>query len=122
MGRSCQNLPAIELKTIKAFRVQGRESLSELLAYKTEAWLLDSYVPGKPEGTGAQFSWELSRDAKELGRPIILAGGLTPENVGLAIQKVQPFAVDVSSGVELAPGIKDLNKLKEFIRVVKTYT
>ena len=108
------------LRTIKAFRMRDRGSISQLDRYQTEAWLLDSYVPGKPGGTGAQFNWDLAREAKELGRPIILAGGLTPENVGEAIRQARPFAVDVSSGVEIEPGRKDIKKIEEFIRAVKS--
>jgi phosphoribosylanthranilate isomerase len=102
--------------TIKAFRIRDRGSIRQLDRYQTDAWLLDSYVPGQPGGTGAQFNWDLAREARELGRPIILAGGLTPENVGEAIRRAHPFAVDVSSGVETEPGRKDLKKIEEFIR------
>jgi phosphoribosylanthranilate isomerase len=107
------------MRTIKAFRMRDRGSISQLDRYRTEAWLLDSYVPGKPGGTGAQFNWDLAREAKELGRPIILAGGLTPENVGEAIRQARPFAVDVSSGVEAEPGRKDIKKIQEFMRAAK---
>ena len=72
-------------------------------------------MPGKLGGTGAQFNWDLAVEAKQLGRPIILAGGLTPENVAAAVRRVQPYAVDVSSGVEFAPGRKDARKLRDFI-------
>ena len=107
------------MRTIKAFRMRDRGSIRQLDRYKTEAWLLDSYVPGKLGGTGARFNWDLAREAKELGRPIILAGGLTPENVGKAIQQARPFAVDVSSGVEIEPGRKDIKKMEEFVRAVR---
>ena len=89
--------------------------MRELPAYETSAWLLDSFVPDQFGGTGAKFNWELALAAKKLGRPIILAGGLTPENVGEAVRKVQPYGVDVSSGVEAKPGRKDHGKIRAFI-------
>jgi len=103
------------LKRYKAFRVRDGASLKALRQFDTDAWLLDSHVPGKLGGTGAQFNWDLAVEAKQLGRPIILAGGLTPENVAAAVRRVQPYAVDVSSGVESAPGKKDARKLRDFI-------
>jgi phosphoribosylanthranilate isomerase len=101
---------------IKAFRVRDADSLNVLPRYDTAAWLLDSYVSDKHGGTGATFNWELAMAAKKFGRPIILAGGLTPENVGEAIRQVRPYAVDVSSGVESAPGKKDFGKVRAFIK------
>ena len=84
--------------------------------YTTDAWLLDSFVAGMRGGTGAKFNWDLAVEAKDLGRPVILAGGLTPENVAEAVRQVRPYAVDVSSGVESSPGKKDPAKLRQFIR------
>lgn len=107
------------LKVIKAFRIRGLDSLQSLPAYATDAWLLDSFVPGQPGGTGARFNWDLALEARKLGRPIVLAGGLTPENVGEAVRQVRPFAVDVSSGVEAAPGKKDPDKVRAFIAAAK---
>lgn len=103
----------------KAFRMEGAESLNGLEAYATSAWLLDSYVPGQPGGTGARFNWDLAVAAKEFGRPIVLAGGLTPENVRDAIERVQPWGVDVSSGVERAPGRKIAARMKAFVEAVQ---
>jgi len=108
------------LKIYKAFRVENLESLRALPAYPTDAWLLDSFVAGKLGGTGAKFNWDLAVESKKLGRPIILAGGLTPENVADAVRKVRPFAVDVSSGVESSPGKKDHAKVRRFIEAAKT--
>jgi hypothetical protein len=68
--------------------------------------------PGQLGGSGQRFDWELAVRAKALGRPIVLAGGLTPENVREAVERVRPYAVDVSSGVESAPGVKDLAKMR----------
>ena len=104
-----------ELRTIKAFRVKDSGSLAQLPDYETDAWLLDSYVQGVPGGTGERFNWDLAVEAKRLGRPILLAGGLTPENVGEADGQVTPYGLDVSSGVEAAPGRKDAAKVAAFI-------
>ncbi|HTH49563.1 MAG TPA: phosphoribosylanthranilate isomerase [Candidatus Limnocylindria bacterium] len=110
------------VKVIKAFRVRGAETLVQLPAFAdaADALLLDAYVPGVKGGTGARFDWEHAASAKTGGKPVILAGGLTPENVAEAVRGVRPFAVDVSSGVEAAPGRKDLAKVIEFIRAAKT--
>lgn len=107
------------LKVYKAFRIRDSRSLRALPAYKTDAWLLDSAVPEKQGGTGMKFDWHLAIEAKQLGRPILLAGGLTPENVAEAVRQVCPYAVDVSSGVEAEPGKKDHAKLREFIAAAK---
>jgi phosphoribosylanthranilate isomerase len=108
-----------ELRTIKAFRVKDSGSLGQLPDYGTDAWLLDSYVKGVPGGTGKQFNWDLAVEAKRLGRPILLAGGLTPENVGEAVGQVAPFGLDVSSGVEASPGRKDAAKIAALIANAK---
>ena len=107
------------LMSMKAFRIRDEESLRGLPAYRTDAWLLDAFSEDKPGGTGERFNWDLAVQARELGRPIFLAGGLTPENVGEAVRKVRPYAVDVSSGVEAAPGKKDHGKVQAFIQAVR---
>ena len=108
-----------KLRTIKAFRVKDGESLGQLAGYGTDAWLLDSYVQGVPGGTGERFNWDLAVEAKRLGRPILLAGGLTPDNAGEAVDQVAPFGLDVSSGVEAAPGRKDAAKMATLIASAK---
>ena len=105
--------------SLKAFRVRDRASLKSFPAYPTDAWLLDAYTPDARGGTGATFNWDLAVEAQKLGRPIFLAGGLTPENVGEAVRRVRPFAVDVSSGVESAPGKKDAAKVRAFIAAAR---
>ena len=107
------------LMSVKAFRIKGAASLQDLERYPTDAWLLDSYVADKAGGTGERFNWDLACQAKALGKPIFLAGGLTPENVAEAVRQVQPYAVDVSSGVEASPGKKDLGKVRAFIEAAK---
>lgn len=103
------------LKTIKAFQVQGKDMLQIMPRYDVDAWLLDSFVPGQKGGTGKTFNWDLAVHACSLGTPVILAGGLTPDNIAQAVAKVQPFGVDVSSGVESAPGKKNAGLVAAFI-------
>lgn len=107
------------LMNMKAFRVRDSGSLKEMLKYQTDAWLLDSYSPDTFGGTGEKFNWTLASEAKKSGKPVFLAGGLTPENVAEAIRQVHPFGVDVSSGVESSPGRKDHTKVRDFIKAAK---
>ena len=107
------------LMSMKAFRIRDAESLKELPKYPTEAWLLDAYSAENLGGTGEKFNWDLAVEAQKFGKPVFLAGGLTPENVAAAVRKVQPFGVDVSSGVESSPGKKDHAKIREFIANVR---
>jgi phosphoribosylanthranilate isomerase len=108
------------LMSMKAFRIRDESSLSDLRAYPTDAWLLDAYASDKAGGTGEKFNWDLAVQARGWGRPIFLAGGLTPLNVAEAVERVQPYGVDVSSGVEAAPGRKDTAKVRDFIQAAKT--
>jgi phosphoribosylanthranilate isomerase len=107
------------IMTMKAFRMRNAESLAPLELFGADAFLLDSYVPDKLGGSGETFNWKLAVEAKNFGRPIFLAGGLTPENVAEAIRAVQPFGVDVSSGVEISPGRKDPEKIRAFIAAAR---
>ena len=108
--------------SMKAFRIRDEESLHALQRYSTDAWLLDAYSPDRRGGTGDTFNWNLAIEARKLGRPIFLAGGLTPDNVAEAVRTVQPFGVDVSSGVESEPGRKDLTKVRAFVQAVRSAT
>ncbi|MCA6062622.1 phosphoribosylanthranilate isomerase [Thalassolituus marinus] len=103
---------------IKAIRVrQASDVVASCMRFPGAlAILLDSYKPGVPGGTGETFDWSLVPD--ELPKPIILAGGLTTENLALGISTVKPFAVDVSGGVEASKGIKDHGKITEFVNEV----
>lgn len=105
--------------SMKAFRIRDERSLQALTDYPTDAWLLDTYSEKQAGGTGQTFNWDLAVAAKQFGRPIVLAGGLTPENVADAVSRVQPFAVDVSSGVEVSLGEKDHAKIATFLRAAK---
>jgi phosphoribosylanthranilate isomerase len=106
------------LMSMKAIRVRNEVSLQALADFQTDAFLLDAHSQSGLGGTGEKFNWELAVEAQKFGKPIFLAGGLTPENVGEAVRKVRPFAVDVSSGVEFAPGKKDAAKVRAFIQSV----
>jgi len=103
------------LMSMKAFRIRDAESLKEIPNYQTDAYLLDAFSPEARGGTGETFNWDLAIEAQKFGKPIFLAGGLTPENVADAVRKVQPFGVDVTSGVESSPGKKDHAKIRSFI-------
>jgi phosphoribosylanthranilate isomerase len=105
-------------RVIKAARVRSRADVQALRPYHTDLHLLDSYVAGLPGGTGETFAWELAR-AHGRRIPVILSGGLTSENVGGAIEIVRPFAVDVASGTEAAPGIKDPERMEAFAAAVR---
>lgn len=108
-------------RIIKAIRVKSLESLSALDKYReiVSSFLLDTYSPDLLGGTGRLFNWDIAIEAKQFGR-VILAGGLTPENISDAIKYVRPYAVDVSSGVELKKGKKDHKKMRLFIERAKS--
>jgi phosphoribosylanthranilate isomerase len=108
-------------RVIKVIRVKSLESLSPLNEYKDKvsAFLLDTYTPDALGGTGRIFNWDIAVEAKQFGR-IVLAGGLTPDNVAQAVGYVKPYAVDVSSGVELRKGKKDHTKIRLFIERAKS--
>ncbi len=104
---------------IKAVRMKDDVDLDKLARdyAGARALLLDAYHPGVPGGTGEAFDW--GRIPAELAGRIVLAGGLTPDNVAEAVRQVRPYAVDVSGGVEAGKGIKDADKIKRFIRGVQ---
>src|ERR1039458_3659245 len=106
--------------TMKPSRIRDAQSLLEIPNFHTDAFLLDSFVPGKAGGTGQTFHWALAVEAGKFGKPIFLAGGLTPDNVAEAVRIVRPFGVDVSSGVEQSPGKKDPKKMRDFISAVRS--
>ncbi|TGU72584.1 phosphoribosylanthranilate isomerase [Geomonas terrae] len=108
----------VRRRIMKAFRVRGPESLVPLPEFHVAAYLLDAYSPNAHGGTGEVFDWECAIAAKEHG-PIVLAGGLTPDNIAAAVTQVRPYGVDVSSGVEASPGLKDPDKVRRFIQLAK---
>ena len=111
----CRWLIERGLRVIRALRVKGPETIAQISAFTDCAILLDAYVKGALGGTGETFDWELARQAA-VARPIILSGGLKPENVGEAVRSVQPYGVDSSSGVEGAVlARKDPERVLNFI-------
>jgi phosphoribosylanthranilate isomerase len=108
------------LMSMKAFRIRDVGSLKQIPEFQTDAYLLDAYSPEARGGTGETFNLDLAVEAQKFGRPVFLAGGLTPANVADAVRKVRPFGVDVSSGVESSPGKKDHAKIRAFIAAAKS--
>jgi phosphoribosylanthranilate isomerase len=108
-------------RVIKAVRVKDKASIRALLAYRdrVDYHLVDAYRSDVPGGTGETFAWELVQELRDSSHPLILSGGLTPDNVGEAIAKVRPFAVDTASGTEAEPGRKDPAKVAAFMRAVE---
>lgn len=119
-SESMNYLRALDLPCVKAFRVKNGSVLDEIRAAGCTTFLLDTYNSGQPGGTGQSFDWKFAARAGRLGR-VILAGGLTPDNVAEALSTVRPYAVDVSSGVEESPGRKDHAKVKHFIDEVRLW-
>lgn len=106
------------IMVIKAFRVRDGSSLDSIGSYPAVAYLLDAYVPDRPGGTGSRFDWSLATAAKAHGK-VVLAGGLDAGNVSEAVRTVQPWGVDVSSGVEISPGHKNIEEVRRFIAEAK---
>ena len=106
-------------RTIKVFRAGPGFAIGAMKAFNTRAWLLDACVPGARGGSGERCDWALAREAVAMGKPIILAGGLSPENVSEAVETVRPWGVDTSGGVESAPGKKDHDRIRAFIHNAK---
>lgn len=118
-NEGADDLIGYERSVIKVFRVRPGFDVEVMRNYVVDAFLLDAYVEAKYGGTGKKFDWNVAVKAKEYGK-IILSGGLNPENIEEAVRFVQPYGVDVSSGVEKEPGIKDPVKVREFIMRAKS--
>jgi phosphoribosylanthranilate isomerase len=106
------------LTTVKALRVRADFEVESAAAFDTDAILLDAYVAGERGGTGHTFDWTLAARARERVPRLFLAGGLTPDNVAAAVAAVRPYAVDVCSGVETAPGRKSAELMRRFVEAV----
>jgi len=102
-------------KVIKAMRVRSTADIRAAEAFRVDYHLFDAHRPGTPGGTGESFDWELL-EGRRSQVPMILAGGLNPENVADAVAATRPFAVDVASGIEKRPGVKDHNLMTAFAR------
>lgn len=111
----------VQRPVLRALRLRDRGNLLALAEYRgrtgVRGFVVDTYSETTYGGTGQPTDWNLAREAAQAA-PILLAGGLTPENVGLAIQRVKPYGVDVSSGVEIQPGQKDHEKVHAFVQAV----
>jgi phosphoribosylanthranilate isomerase len=105
-------------RVMKAARVADAASIRSLEPFRVDYHLLDAHVPGRRGGTGATFQWELAAEHQR-AIPVVLSGGLTPDNVAAGIATTRPFAVDTASGTEAAPGRKDAAKLTAFFRAVQ---
>jgi phosphoribosylanthranilate isomerase len=123
-GRHGEPEDGARFRVLPAFAVRDADSLDEVRRYVQRsralgrlppAVLADAHVPGLHGGTGRTAPWDLLAGF-EMGAPLILAGGLTPDNVAEAVRVVRPYAVDVASGVESAPGRKDVEKMRRFIQ------
>ncbi|MHB1000641.1 MAG: phosphoribosylanthranilate isomerase [Armatimonadota bacterium] len=110
-------------RVIRVFNIKNDDDIEKMKADAVKCdcggFLMDAYVDGQAGGTGRTFDWDLAARAMSCGKSIILAGGLTPDNVAEAVARVNPRVVDVSSGVEASPGKKDHDKIREFIRNAK---
>jgi phosphoribosylanthranilate isomerase len=108
-------------RTIKAAAVRGPATLQDLARFHTDFHLLDGYADGMRGGTGERFDWSLI-EGRRSKVPLILSGGLDANNVGEAIAATRPYAVDVASGVESAPGVKDHERIRAFIEAAAGVT
>jgi phosphoribosylanthranilate isomerase len=108
-------------RAIKSFRLKDQSSLSAIPSYQGEirALHLDAFVEGIPGGTGRTFPWDLALEGRAFNLPIILSGGLRPSNIRQAIRDVNPYAVDVSSGIEVRPGEKDPGLMRQLVEMIK---
>lgn len=113
-GEYCQSLVKLDKPVLKAIRLTGVDSLERMRDYPVFGFLIDSYREGTFGGTGERFDWTLLRGVK-FDKPLIVAGGLTAENVAEAVREMRPYAVDVASGVENREGDKDKKKMEDFI-------
>lgn len=109
----------LERPYIKAMRVKSDLDKNYINSFNTRSFLFDTYSDDKFGGTGKSFDWDILENAGLSDKFVILSGGLEVNNVERAIKKIKPYAVDVSSGVEKSPGVKDHNKLKAFAEAVK---
>jgi phosphoribosylanthranilate isomerase len=115
----CTQVP---FPVIKSISVREDTDISIIDSYRTSAILLDTWSTGTSGGTGKTFDWRIAQRASLRNEHIILAGGLGPSNIEDALQSVQPYGVDINSGVEIKPGIKNPHKMRDVVRMVRNFT
>lgn len=117
----CIKLWNFGYKVIKVFRIGNDFDVSSVGTYMecTDAFLLDTYVDGQEGGTGKVFNWDIAVEIVKLGHPVLLSGGLNPDNAADAIAKTRPFGIDISSGLEGSPGKKDFNKIDRLFENIR---
>ncbi len=116
-ARYCSHFMQKGFQVIKTFRIQDSRSLLRIDEYDVTAYLFDTFSKTHKGGTGQSFDWSIIQDKPYVHEKLFLAGGLNLNNLGEALKSIRPFAVDVASGVEAAPGIKDHSKLQQFIQI-----
>lgn len=115
----CESFMQKEYEVIKTFHVKDAMSLKRISEYNVSAFLFDTYSRSEKGGSGTPFDWSIIEDKPYVHDKLFLAGGLNPLNVAQAIEKIHPFAVDVASGVESSPGVKDPKLLQAFLEKAK---
>lgn len=114
----CKHLSQSGIRWMKAFRIRSEEDLKKLKGYGTKHFLLDTWSVKGHGGTGETFDWSLAKKAADRSQ-IILAGGITEDNIEDAIAQVSPYGIDLSSGVEVSPGVKSIEKIKALLEKIR---
>lgn len=113
----CRKLSEAGIQWLKAFRIREKKDLERLKGYPTHHFLLDAWSDKGHGGTGDTFDWSFAKEACKSAE-IILAGGVTADNIKQAVQEVSPYGIDLSSGVEISPGIKSIEKIKVLLQQI----
>lgn len=116
----CSSISTL-LPVIKAFSIQSVNDLSQLQNYNVQGLLLDTWSGQMLGGSGKTFDWNIARKATEMYENIILAGGLGPSNLEDALNLVQPYAVDINSGIEIMPGVKNPHKIRDVVKIIRNW-
>lgn len=120
-GESPAYCAAVPLPVIKAFSIDASSDISLLGAYHVAGYLLDTWSSDRRGGTGKTFDWSIARKASSQFGRVILAGGLSPLNIEEALETVVPYGIDLNSGVEIRPGIKNPHKMREAVQIVRAW-
>lgn len=116
----CSSISTL-LPVIKAFSIQSVNDLSQLKNFNVQGLLLDTWSGQMLGGSGKTFDWNIARKATEMYENIILAGGLGPSNLEDALNLVQPYAVDINSGIEIMPGVKNPHKIRDVVKIIRNW-